>query len=113
MKKCQNGMRKAAVFSKERLYLLLREIPRGKVTTYGMLAERLGNRKWARAVGNALHQNPDGNANPCYKVVNGMGFLSHSYAFGGIDEQAHRRRADGIDVQNGRVDLARYGWENK
>ena len=74
MKKCPNGMRKAAVFPKERLYLLLREIPRGKVATYGMLAERLGNKNWARVVGNALHQNPDGNANPCYKVVNGWDF---------------------------------------
>jgi len=42
-------------FDKQKLYELLCEIPRGKVVTYGKLAEMLGDRKWARAVGNALH----------------------------------------------------------
>jgi O-6-methylguanine DNA methyltransferase len=99
----------AAAFDREALYALLRTIPRGRVVTYGQLAALLGNRAWARAVGNALHANPDGNANPCYRVVNARGELSRAYAFGGPAEQARRLEADGIPVQDGRVDLKIYG----
>ena len=93
---------------RERLYELLREIPRGRVVTYGMLAEMLGNKRWARAVGNALHRNTDGDRYPCYKVVNSRGELSCSYAFGGLDAQRRRLEADGITVTDGRVDLEKY-----
>lgn len=95
---------------KQTLYELLLTIPRGKVVTYGTLAEMLGNRRMARVVGNALHSNPDGEKYPCYKVVNSKGELSRAYAFGGIDEQKHRLEADGIVVENGKVDLKRYGY---
>lgn len=74
-------------FDKEKLYELLTTLPRNKVITYGGAAELLGNRAWARAVGNALHKNPDGEKYPCYKVVNRAGDLSTAYAFGGIGEQ--------------------------
>ena len=95
---------------KQALYELLLTIPRGKVVTYGTLADMLGNRRMARAVGNALHSNPDGEKYPCYKVVNSKGELSRAYAFGGIDEQKRRLEADGIVVENGKVDLKRYGY---
>ena len=93
------------------LYELLCTIPRGKVITYATLAEMLGNRAWARAVGNALHKNPDGEKYPCYKVVNSKGELSRAYAFGGMAEQKRRLEADGIRVENGKVDLKNYGYE--
>ena len=92
----------------QRVYDLLTTIPRGRVVTYGRLAEMLGNRRWARAVGNALHQNPDGDRYPCYKVVNGKGELSRAYAFGGIEAQKRRLEAEGIKVVNGKVDLECY-----
>lgn len=95
---------------KQTLYELLLTIPRGKVVTYGTLAEMLGNRRMARAVGNALHSNPDGEKYPCYKVVDSKGELSRAYAFGGIDEQKRRLESDGIVVENGKVDLKRYGY---
>ncbi len=95
---------------KQTLYELLLTIPRGKVVTYGTLAEMLGNRRMARVVGNALHSNPDGEKYPCYKVVNSKGEPSRAYAFGGIDEQKRRLEADGIVVENGKVDLKRYGY---
>ncbi len=98
-----------AVFNKNRMLELLTKIPRGRVITYGQLAERLGNRKWARAVGNALHTNPDGEKYPCYKVVNSHGQLSTAYAFGGMEEQKRRLQTEGITVENDRVDLNQYG----
>ena len=62
-----------------------------------------------RAVGNALHKNPNPDEIPCYRVVNAKGELSGAFAFGGADEQANRLRADGIEVIDGRVDLDKYG----
>lgn len=93
------------------LYELLTSIPRGKVVTYGTLAELLGNKSLARAIGNALHSNPDGEKYPCYKVVNGKGELSNAYAFGGIEEQKRRLEKDGIAVENYKVDLKKYGYK--
>lgn len=98
------------VFNKQKLYELLTLIPHGQVTTYGRLAIALGNKSWARAVGNALHENPDGVQYPCYKVVNSKGNLSHSFAFGGIDEQRRRLEAEGIVVVDEQVDLNQYGF---
>lgn len=91
-----------------KIYEYLTTIPKGKVTTYGQIAEYLGNRHLARAVGNALHKNPDGDKYPCYKVVNSKGQLSPAYAFGGISEQKRRLEADGIEVVCNTVDLEKY-----
>ena len=96
-------------FYKE-VYELLREIPDCKVTTYGRIGELLGNRRYARAVGNALHANPDGEKYPCYKVVNSKGRLSANYAFGGIEAQKKRLEAEGIEVTDYKVDLKKYGY---
>ena len=96
-------------FSKQRVYDLLTGIPCGKVITYGQLAEIMGNKKWARTVGNALHDNPDGDKYPCYKVVSSNGKLSPAYAFGGIEAQKSRLEADGIKVENYKVNLKIYG----
>ena len=62
----------------------------------------------ARAVGNALHKNPDPDHIPCYRVVNSKGELSGAFAFGGSDEQANRLRADGIEVIGNKVDLQKF-----
>lgn len=91
-----------------RIYTYLTTIPKGKVTTYGQIAEYLGNKRLARAVGNALHKNPDGDKYPCYKVVNSKGQLSPAYAFGGIETQKRRLEADGIEITDYTVDLERY-----
>ena len=89
-----------------------KKIPKECVATYGQVAELAGDRKMARAVGNALHKNPDPDNIPCYRVVNSKGELAGAFAFGGADVQAERLRADGIEVENGRVDLKKYGVEN-
>lgn len=81
----------------------------GKVATYGQVAALAGNPKMSRAVGNALHKNPDPDRIPCYRVVNSKGELSGAFAFGGKNIQAERLMADGIEVVNGRVDLKKYG----
>ena len=94
----------------ERIYEAVKKIPKGFVATYGQVAELAGNPKMARAVGNALHKNPDPDNIPCYRVVNSKGELAGAFAFGGAEVQANLLRADGIEVRDGKVDLNRYGF---
>lgn len=93
----------------KRIYEAVRKIPRGKVATYGQVAELAGDKKMARAVGNALHKNPDPDTIPCYRVVNAKGELAGKFAFGGADVQAKLLEADGIEVIDDKVDLKKYG----
>lgn len=90
------------------IYEAVKKIPYGRVATYGMIAEMAGNKKMSRAVGNALHKNPDPDNIPCFRVVNSKGELSGEFAFGGKDAQAKLLRAEGIEVINGKVDLRKY-----
>lgn len=92
----------------KRIYEAVKKIPKGKVATYGDVAALAGNPRMSRAVGNALHKNPDPSTIPCHRVVNSEGKLSGAFAFGGPDEQARRLRREGVEVENNRVDLGKY-----
>lgn len=92
-----------------RIYEAVKKIPRGKVATYGQIAELAGDKRMARAVGNALHKNPAPEEIPCYRVVNSKGELSGEFAFGGSDAQQKLLEADGIEVRDRKVDLKKYG----
>ena len=94
----------------KRIYEAVKRIPKGKVASYGRVAELAGNPKMSRAVGNALHRNPDPENIPCYRVVNAKGELAGAFAFGGERVQEELLLADGIEVVNGRVDLSKYGF---
>lgn len=93
----------------KRIYEAVKKIPKGHVATYGQIAEMAGEPKMARAVGNALHKNPDPENIPCFRVVNSKGKLSGAFAFGGENEQARRLIQDGVEVVDGKVDLKKYG----
>ena len=95
----------------KRIYEAVKKIPKGKVATYAQVAEMAGNKKMSRAVGNALHKNPDPEHIPCFRVVNSKGELAPAFAFGGEDEQRKRLEADGVEVKDGKVDLKKYGME--
>ena len=93
----------------KRIYEAVKNIPKGKVATYGQVAVMAGNERMARAVGNALHKNPDPDTIPCYRVVNAKGELAKAFVFGGINVQAAMLEQDGIEVVDGKVDLKKYG----
>ena len=93
-----------------RIYEAVKRIPRGYVATYAQVAEMAGNKKMARAVGNALHKNPDPSVIPCHRVVNSKGRLADGYAFGGAIKQAEILESEGVEVKDGIVDLAKYGF---
>lgn len=95
----------------KRIYEAVKRIPKGKVATYGKVAEMAGNKKMSRAVGNALHKNPDPENIPCFRVVNSKGELAPEFAFGGMGEQRKLLEAEGIEVKDNKVDLAKYGLE--
>ena len=95
----------------ELIYAVVRQIPRGRVATYGQVAALAGNKRWARVVGFALHVNPDPEGIPCYRVVNRLGEVSSAFAFGGGDRQIELLEADGIPCPDGKVDLTKWQWE--
>ncbi|HAZ90336.1 MAG TPA: endonuclease V [Eubacterium sp.] len=92
----------------KRIYEAVKRIPYGQVATYAQVAQMAGDRKMARAVGNALHKNPDPDNIPCYRVVNAKGELAGEFAFGGALKQAELLMAEGVEVVDGKVDLEKY-----
>ena len=95
----------------KRIYEAVKKIPKGHVATYGQIAEMAGNPRMSRAVGNALHKNPDPLHIPCFRVVNSKGELAGAFAFGGEKAQEELLRADGVEVVDGKVDLEKYGMK--
>ena len=93
----------------KRIYEAVKKIPKGHVATYAQVAEMAGDRKMARAVGNALHRNPDPENIPCFRVVNAKGELAGGFAFGGAEVQARLLEEDGVKVIDGKVNLEVYG----
>jgi deoxyribonuclease V len=82
-------------------YNLVKQIPDGNVSSYGAVAEALGDKIAARAVGRMMNQNPDADEMPCYKIVNSDGKIG---GFGlGIDDKIRRLNDVNIDVDKGRI----------
>lgn len=95
------------------VYEQVKRIPRGRVATYGQIAALIGNPRLSRAVGYALHVNPEPGVIPCHRVVNREGRLSPAFAFGGVNMQEKLLEDEGVRVENGFVDLSQYRWEPK
>ena len=87
----------------DKVYEFVKSIPRGKVATYGQIALYLGNKNFARVVGNMLHNNPDPEHIPCHRVVNAQGKLAQSYAFGGIEAQRRLLESEGVVFKSNQV----------
>ena len=96
----------------DEVYEVLCMIPVGKVATYGDIARILGNPRASRAVGYALHNNPKPYVIPCHRIVDRYGRLAKSYAFGGLETQAELLRNEGVEVNEGAVDLTKYRWRH-
>lgn len=92
----------------KRIYEAVKRIPKGKVATYGQVAAMAGNPKMSRAVGNALHKNPQPGIIPCHRVVDSKGHLADEFAFGGAGVQARMLADEGVETMAGIVDLKKY-----
>ena len=94
-----------------RIYDMVRQIPRGFVTTYGQIALLIGNPRMSRVVGYALHVNPEPGVIPCHRVVNRSGRLSSAFAFGGDNQQRILLEEEGVAfLEDGRVDMKKHMW---
>lgn len=93
----------------KRVFDLVKKIPRGKVTTYKIIAQKLGNPGLARAIGNTLNKNRDLKAIPCYRVVKSNGEIG-GYRAGKI-QKTNLLKKDRIKIKDGRIrDLNFYLW---
>ena len=94
-----------------RLYALVRQIPAGKVTTYGLLALQLGIPRGARAVGTCLSRCGDPTA-PCHRVVDRNGGTKAAFDDYAPGTQLALLEAEGVPfLPDGRADLSRCGWQ--
>ena len=93
------------------VYELVKQIPPGKVSTYGQIAFLLGNPRLSRVVGYALHGNRDPEV-PCHRVVNRKGELASAFLVDGVQEQRLLLEIEGVPFTGeGTVALSRCLWE--
>lgn len=92
------------IINQQKVYALVKTIPKGRVVTYGMIAKMLGF-KSPRTVGKYLHENIDPQNIPCHRVVFSDGKLSRNYAFGGYEAQMKNLKKEGVVFKNDKVDF--------
>jgi methylated-DNA-protein-cysteine methyltransferase-like protein len=94
-----------------RVWDIVKQVPRGRVTTYGHIARALGSPRAARQVGWALHAPPPDEHIPCHRVVNRIGVLSGAAHFGEPDAMRGLLLAEGVPfIDDLQVDLAAVLW---
>jgi methylated-DNA-protein-cysteine methyltransferase related protein len=96
-----------------RIIAAIKQIPRGRVCTYGVVAEVAGLPRRARLVGAVLRQTPASKGVPWFRVINAGGRISFPQGSDGYARQRKHLEAEGVDFVGGRVDLDRYGWPSR
>jgi len=95
----------------ESIYMIVAEIPRGRVATYGQIAELAGLGRAARQVGYALGDLPDGGPVPWHRVVNAQGKISVRSETGAEGIQRRLLEREGVIFGAGRrISLERFRW---
>jgi methylated-DNA-protein-cysteine methyltransferase related protein len=95
-----------------RVYATVRQIPRGRVATYGQIAELAGLEGHARQVGYALHAVPSSMKVPWHRVVNARGEVSPRTSDDSHELQRSLLEAEGVKFdRRGRIDLEKYRWQ--
>ncbi|MEY5129978.1 MAG: hypothetical protein RL734_45 [Bacteroidota bacterium] len=94
-----------------RVYDIVRNIPRGKVTTYGIIAGFLGAKSSSRLVGWALNAVIDRVDIPCHRVVNRLGELSGKMHFDHPTQMKDRLLAENVSFIGEAVDLTKHLWK--
>ncbi|MDB2415377.1 MGMT family protein [Rickettsiales bacterium] len=91
---------------RRRCYQLTKQIPKGRVATYRLIAEALGGKAY-RAVGTSMAKNPDIPATPCHRVIKSNGEIGQ-YAYGS-DKKSQMLNAEGVPVKDNKVvDFEKY-----
>ncbi len=93
-----------------RIWKIVRTIPKGRVATYGQVAQLCDLRGHARLVGYALHNLPDHSDVPWHRVVNSKGTISLRRNTGGYERQKRLLESEGISFKGEKIDLSKYGY---
>jgi len=98
----------------ERVYIVAKQIPYGKVTSYGAIARALGTGRSARMVGWAMNASHTMEEVPAHRVVNSKGILTGKHHFDGTNLMQQLLESEGIQVvDNQIVDFDKHFWEPK
>ncbi|TRX05443.1 MGMT family protein [Flavobacterium gawalongense] len=96
----------------ERVYAIARQIPYGKVTSYGAIAKALGTARSARMVGWAMNASHNREDVPAHRVVNRKGLLTGKLHFDGTNLMQQLLENEGIEVANNQIiDFEKHFWE--
>ncbi len=94
-----------------RIWDTIRDVPKGKVASYGQIAEVAGIPRGARQVGYALRHLPDGHDVPWHRVIQASGNIAFEKGTEQFEEQKKRLLQDDVAVIAGRIDLKKYRWQ--
>lgn len=89
----------------ELIYDVVKQIPEGKVATYGQVASLAGNKRWSRVVGYALNACPDSKEIPCHRVVNRNGETAKAFP-----EQRELLEKESVEFVDDKVNLKQHRW---
>jgi methylated-DNA-protein-cysteine methyltransferase related protein len=96
----------------ERVYEIAKQIPEGRVTSYGAIAKALGTARSARMVGWAMNASHNREDIPAHRVVNRKGLLTGKFHFDGTNLMQQLLESEGIEVENGQIiDFEKHFWE--
>jgi len=96
----------------EKVYAIARQIPYGKVTSYGAIAKALGTARSARMVGWAMNASHNTEDIPAHRVVNRKGLLSGKHHFDGTNLMQQLLESEGIKVVNNQIaDFEKHFWQ--
>lgn len=96
---------------RDKVYTIAKQIPRGKVVTYGQLAKLAGSPGAARAVGMCMKTNPDLKTVPCHRVVASNGLLTGYSAGEGVITKKQMLTKEGVRFNRNKVDLSVSQWQ--
>lgn len=94
----------------QRVYAIVEQIPKGKVTTYGAIAETLGMKRSSRMVGQALNAVTEGLDIPAQRVINRIGALTGAHHFGGYERMRKLLEKEGVTFKKELVDMQKHFW---
>jgi methylated-DNA-protein-cysteine methyltransferase-like protein len=100
-----------ALSNAERIWQVVAAIPKGKVATYGQVADLAGLPRGARLVGRTMSQLPKGSKLPWFRVINSRGELSFPKNTASWRRQRDKLKEDGVLLIKGRLNLKTYRWE--
>ena len=108
-----SGKHNKSISFYEKVYEIVRNIPKGKVTTYGAIAETIGMKSSSRLVGQALKSMPSEMNIPAQRVINHAGLLSGAHQFGGYERMRWLLEKEGVKFKGDGVDIEKHFWKPK